>query len=194
MSPMSNFTGPGWLAIGASPDDDAQTSGRYYDVKTSSANSFRLINSGLKSAPLHILPAHIACNKTYSTTCLPNRLLRIIPKKHRGQEDVLIGQLHETKNLHVGSRRCGGGLRVNDNETIVDPRSADGWRFLESYSKTRLTIGTDRLQAISGIIAVIKSATGWDNLFGLLVPFVFQGLLWRAFTPDSGGSHNNWRC
>lgn len=51
-------------------------------------------------------------------------------------------------------------------------------QVLHHYSGCGLTKKTDRLAAISGIIAKIERTTGWENCAGLWSPFFVYELLW----------------
>lgn len=51
--------------------------------------------------------------------------------------------------------------------------------LVSEFSEAELSIKSDRLQAISGIISAIQSRTGWDNASGLWVPFINRELLWK---------------
>lgn len=55
------------------------------------------------------------------------------------------------------------------------------WRLMiQDYSHTKLTVKTDKLMAISGLIATIEKRTGWKNIYGLWVPFMLPNLLWMV--------------
>ena len=60
------------------------------------------------------------------------------------------------------------------------------WRFdvLLLYTEMKLSVATDRLFAISGIIDDIRKGTGWKNVWGLWEPFLPSELLWQTFSHD----------
>lgn len=49
---------------------------------------------------------------------------------------------------------------------------------LREYTDANLSVKTDRVIAISGIISAIERATGWRNISGLWEPFLLCELLW----------------
>ncbi|KAF2654439.1 HET-domain-containing protein [Lophiostoma macrostomum CBS 122681] len=50
--------------------------------------------------------------------------------------------------------------------------------ILYEYTYAKLTVQTDSLRAISGIITAVQNRTGWRNLAGLWEPFLWRELLW----------------
>ncbi|KAK3346387.1 heterokaryon incompatibility protein-domain-containing protein [Lasiosphaeria hispida] len=67
---------------------------------------------------------------------------------------------------------------------IASPAAEEFYSFwlsmLKSFSRAGLHLKTDRLQAISGVISVIQSVTGWENVSGLWLPFITHELLWKT--------------
>jgi hypothetical protein len=60
--------------------------------------------------------------------------------------------------------------------------------ILLAYSKTSLTIGTDKYAALLGVISAIKRRTGWPELAGIWKHFLLVSLLWSpsVLNPTSG--------
>jgi Heterokaryon incompatibility protein (HET) len=58
-------------------------------------------------------------------------------------------------------------------------------RTILDYTTANLTVKSDRLLAISGIINYIQQCTGFRNLAGLWQPFLLQQLLWETGTKNS---------
>ncbi|KAK4451003.1 heterokaryon incompatibility protein-domain-containing protein, partial [Podospora aff. communis PSN243] len=54
---------------------------------------------------------------------------------------------------------------------------------LTEYTSAKLTVRTDRLVAISGIIEAIHQETGWENVAGIWLPFIHLDLCWKR-APD----------
>jgi hypothetical protein len=55
-------------------------------------------------------------------------------------------------------------------------------RILDAYTQPDLTVKTDRLIALAGIIYAIERATGWRNIDGLWEPSMITDLLWIKTT------------
>lgn len=56
----------------------------------------------------------------------------------------------------------------------------ESWcEILRSFFSTHLSWQTDRLKAITGLIANIEERTKWKNIMGLWEPFLLEELLWR---------------
>lgn len=51
-------------------------------------------------------------------------------------------------------------------------------KILDAYTQTALTVKTDRLIALTGIIRAIERSTGWRIIDGLWEPFIIRDLLW----------------
>jgi len=51
--------------------------------------------------------------------------------------------------------------------------------IIRAYSQANLTVKTDKLVALSGIIRAIERSTGWRNIYGVWEPFLLYELLWR---------------
>jgi hypothetical protein len=101
----------------------------------------------------------------------------------------------------TASDRYKGGFNLNDDfyKFVIrgsihampsrerDERILDIWEAIVAlYSRSTLTVTTDRLVAISGILAATQRRTGWTNLSGLCEPFLWKQLLWeRSFFSDS---------
>ncbi|KAH0541569.1 hypothetical protein FGG08_003981 [Glutinoglossum americanum] len=71
----------------------------------------------------------------------------------------------------------------------IDPLDVDFYHFwhemLYQYSKAGLSVGSDRLIALTGVIQAIERRTGWKNIAGLWEPAMVQQLLWQATNPTS---------
>jgi hypothetical protein len=82
-----------------------------------------------------------------------------------------------------------GGGTYNMSSTERDEAILGTWTGIASdYTSGILTVATDRLIAISGIISAIHRRTGWTNLAGLWKPFLWKQVLWeKAFdaVPES---------
>ena len=82
-----------------------------------------------------------------------------------------------------------GGGTYNMSSTERDEAILGIWTGIASdYTSGILTVATDRLIAISGIISAIHRRTGWTNLAGLWKPFLWKQVLWeKAFdaVPES---------
>jgi len=62
---------------------------------------------------------------------------------------------------------------------IDQTKIRDFWTVaLKAYSRGQLSVKTDRLSAISGIISGIQKATGWDNMSGLWLRSLMTELVW----------------
>jgi hypothetical protein len=57
--------------------------------------------------------------------------------------------------------------------------------ILPHYSKSKLTVRSDRLVAVSGIIKIFEERTGWENICGLWEPDMHNQLLWRVYEEGS---------
>jgi hypothetical protein len=70
----------------------------------------------------------------------------------------------------------------NSNIEKLDARIFRSWikNILVPYSRSKLTVPTDRLIAVSGIIKRFSQKTGWDNVYGLWKPFMLDQLLWQS--------------
>ncbi|KAH8588008.1 heterokaryon incompatibility protein-domain-containing protein, partial [Bisporella sp. PMI_857] len=76
------------------------------------------------------------------------------------------------------------GFELNKHEAILGTWTEIAY----DYTSGTLTVATDRLLAISGIISAIHRRTGWTNLAGLWKPFLWKQVLWeKAFdaVPES---------
>lgn len=77
---------------------------------------------------------------------------------------------------------------------VVSSVSMDSWNpqliglwleyIIGPYSAARVTIKSDRLIAIHGVIHILCERTGWKNIYGLWEPFLLDQLLWRASFED----------
>lgn len=53
------------------------------------------------------------------------------------------------------------------------------WRkILLAYTEANLTVNSDKLAALSGVISAIERSTGWRNIAGLWEPTLIEDLLW----------------
>ncbi|KAK0614351.1 heterokaryon incompatibility protein-domain-containing protein [Immersiella caudata] len=71
---------------------------------------------------------------------------------------------------------------------VADDQLRETWRkILELYAESSLTVKSDRLVAISGIIQAISRATGYRNIAGLWEQYFVSSLMWTAryFGADS---------
>ena len=70
------------------------------------------------------------------------------------------------------------------------PEPAHTWvlwhKILDAYTQTALTVKTDRLIALAGIIRAIERSTGWRNIGGLWEPFMIRDLLWTNTNRKQG--------
>jgi hypothetical protein len=128
---------------------------------------------------------------------------RILPSRTLNFGPYLIWQCQEKTideyNVIAGSRYKGGfGMTgqfydfvksggIHSMSSIErDEAILSMWNELVGlYSQGTLTVKTDRLVAISGIIDAIQRRTGWTNLAGLWEPFLWRQLLWeKSFGPS----------
>jgi hypothetical protein len=69
------------------------------------------------------------------------------------------------------------------SSTERDEAILDSWTGIAlDYTSGILSVASDRLIAISGIISAIRRRTGWTNLAGLWKLFLWRQVLWeKAF-------------
>jgi hypothetical protein len=68
----------------------------------------------------------------------------------------------------------------NPSDALDEPPLLDFWRHIvPQYTSSDLSVNTDRLAAISGIIEFICHETGFKNFYGLWEPILLQEVLWR---------------
>jgi hypothetical protein len=68
----------------------------------------------------------------------------------------------------------------NMSSTDRDETILDIWGDIAlEYTSGILTVPTDRLIAISGVVSAIQRRTGWTNLAGLWEPFLWKQVLWE---------------
>ncbi|PVH78272.1 HET-domain-containing protein, partial [Cadophora sp. DSE1049] len=60
--------------------------------------------------------------------------------------------------------------------------------IMQAYTQANLTVKTDKLVALSGVIRAIERSTGWRNIYGVWEPFLVYELLWRKQVSDSLGT------
>jgi hypothetical protein len=60
--------------------------------------------------------------------------------------------------------------------------------YITFYSVAALTVQSDSLKAISGVITAIQKRTDWKNLAGLGEPFLWAELLWQRSLLNPGHS------
>lgn len=90
-------------------------------------------------------------------------------------------------DLGQTSHKFGADLSLRFFKAVVLPPTPgkevlikEAWRhILASYTDAALTRHSDSVTAISGIITAIQQRTGWKNLAGLWVPFLWSELLWK---------------
>jgi hypothetical protein len=70
------------------------------------------------------------------------------------------------------------------------PGSAHAWvlwhKILDAYAQTALTVETDRLIALTGMISAIERLTGWRNIDGLWEFYMALDLLWMNTDRKNG--------
>jgi hypothetical protein len=119
---------------------------------------------------------------------LPLRTLNFGPYVVWQCQEKVIGEYDfDRRESHKGFELSKRFLEVVLRDSTYDKSSTDRdqeilelWtEIAKSYTKGLLTVSTDRLIAISGIISAIHSRTGWVNLAGLWVPFLWKQLLWE---------------
>jgi len=71
-------------------------------------------------------------------------------------------------------------LGMKDEDYAHEKILAKWQAILSEYVHTRLTVATDRLPAITGVINKLISLTGWTNHFALWERFMPMELLWRV--------------
>jgi hypothetical protein len=105
--------------------------------------------------------------------------------------------------LHFGSTlfwECGSSCKHETDTSILERKPSLGFkallepdpeepetvaleqwaRLVAQFTKRDLTIATDRLPAISGLITHFERRLDWTNIFGLWKEHLVAGLLWRV--------------
>lgn len=88
-----------------------------------------------------------------------------------------------------------GGLGMF-HASLVSPED-EPWRWhtiVERYSRGKLTHGSDRLPALSGIAARQHEVTGDQYLAGMWRDKLFWQLTWRILEPEERGERPAWRA
>lgn len=89
-------------------------------------------------------------------------------------------------------------LQRDFTSLVLEPGGADPvdtahmrrlwWLILKKYRRSRLSVRTDRLAAISGLSSAIERRTGWTFVCGLWQPFIIQELLWYRVWESRGSN------
>jgi hypothetical protein len=75
-------------------------------------------------------------------------------------------------------------LNAGEVDMTPESRLRDFWTtILERYTSSQLSVKSDRLDAVRGIMDFIRDMAGWNYIQGLWEPFFVQELLW--FNRDS---------
>jgi hypothetical protein len=89
-------------------------------------------------------------------------------------------ETYTLKRKFLDCAPANAGLVLSDEHMIRNLRGL--WmQILMDYTKAKLTISSDRLIAISGIIKDLHERTLWNNFCGLWAPFMTEELLWAPY-------------
>jgi hypothetical protein len=72
-------------------------------------------------------------------------------------------------------------MAENPNGSILGSWNGE---FVRQYSTAQLSVKSDRLVALAGVIKAIQDHTGWKNIHGLWEPYMFDQLLWKSSCPE----------
>ena len=103
------------------------------------------------------------------------------------------GMTYDTSSTVYGSIPVSGGAHVR--EPVLT-----WWKWIESYSARKLTVSTDRIPAICGLIKYHQSLTGATSAVGLWKQSLPQDMLWvrinrlaeKDLAPPYSGTIPSW--
>jgi hypothetical protein len=137
---------------------------------------------------------YINCEDSTSETILSSpRVATYGPSYYDKQSMIQVDHFHSQSfslregyaaTLNRSISLCGQLYRSTNLESHVAFKREEIYGFwnmiFEKYQNTHLTVDSDRLVAISGIITAVRQSTGWDNIAGLWWPFIYRELLWKT--------------
>ncbi|KAK3352221.1 heterokaryon incompatibility protein-domain-containing protein [Lasiosphaeria hispida] len=130
-------------------------------------------------------------------TMLPPRTIQFGPFVSWQCRELAAHEFQRDRPTVYPTTQCGSFHEViTDSENVVPPNELTEifWNeTLVHYTEKSLSFPTDRLKAISGIIAGISRRMGWTNLNGLWEPFLLSEIQWRMFeTATRTGLRPTW--